>query len=237
MHTTIGLLLLALSACSAGGSEPLRVSAAASVADALDAVAAELVADGVPVDVNVGGSSTLVEQVLRGAPVDVLATADEATMARAVDADAVLAPVPFATNRMVVAWPAEGPSRTAADLADPTLLVGLCAPAVPCGATARSALADLGIEPAPDTEDADVRTLLGRLAQGELDVAVVYATDLLAADGAVAGTPLPGAVTTLVVATTPDAPPAAVSFLDVLRSPAGAAILRAHGFEPVEEAT
>ena len=106
---------------------------------------------------------------------------------------------------------------------------------MPCGATARAALDALGIQAAPDTEDGDVRTLLGRLAQGELDVGVVYATDLAAAAGSVAGADLPGAVTTLVVATTPSAPPAATDFVDLLRSPTGAAILREHGFL-VEEA-
>ena len=216
----------------------LQVSAAASLADAFTDVAAVLEAetDGLRVDLNVGGSATLVEQLVRGAPVDVLATADERTMTRAVEAGVVTDPQPFAANRMVVAWPADGPTRTVADLADDDLLVGLCAPQVPCGATARTALADLGLQAAPDTEDADVRTLLGRLAQGELDVGVVYATDLAATDGAVVGTDLPGASTTLLVATTPDAPPAAGAFTDLLRSATGGAILREHGFTVPEEA-
>lgn len=230
------LLVLALVGCSTPGDEVLTVSAAASLAEAFADVAAavEATTPGLRVELNVAGSATLVEQVRRGAPVDVLATADTASMARA--GDAVAAPVPFATNHMVVAWPADGPARTVDDLADPSLLVGLCAPQVPCGAAARDALADLGVTPAPDTEDGDVRTLLGRLAQGELDVGVVYATDLAGADGAVAGTPLQGARTTLVVATTPGAPPGAATFVDFLRSPAGTAILRDHGFGDTEEA-
>ena len=235
------LLLVTLgAACTATerAETRLQVSAAASLADAFVDVAALLEAaePGVTVDLNVGGSATLVEQVLRGAPVDVLATADPRTMDRAVAAGVVTRPQPFATNRMVVAWPAEGPTRMVEDLADRRLLVGLCAPQVPCGAAARVALASLGVRPSPDTEDTDVRTLLGRLAQGELDVGVVYATDLGAADGAVAGTPLPGASTTLVVATTPDAPPAATAFVELLRSSAGEAILREHGFRLPEEA-
>ena len=234
------VVLLGLAGCAddTGGTVRLQVSAAASLADAFTDVAAALATEepGVLVDLNVAGSATLVEQVVRGAPVDVLATADERTMARAVEAGVVTDPQPFATNRMVVAWPADGPERSVDDLADDDLLVGLCAPRVPCGATARGALADLGVEPAPDTEDADVRTLLGRLAQGELDVGVVYATDLAATDGAVVGADLPGAVTTLLVATTPDAPPAAGTFTDLLRSATGAAILREHGFTIPEEA-
>lgn len=233
------VLTAAVTACAPPDDDRLLVSAAASVADAVAAVAAaqEAASPSLTVDVNVAGSTTLVEQVVRGAPVDVLVTADARTMTRATAAGAVSDPVPFATNRMVVAYPADGPERTAADLADADLLVGLCAPQVPCGATARAALADLGIEPAPDTEDADVRTLLARLAAGELDVGVVYATDLRVAEGAVAGVELPGAITTLVVATAVDAPRPATAFVDLLRSPAGAAILRDHGFGGVEEAS
>ncbi len=227
-----------LTACGVADDADVTVSAAASLGDAVAEVVAamEAATPGLAIDLNVGGSSTLVEQVLRGAPVDVLATADAVSMARAADADAVTDPRPFATNDLVVAWPTDGPTRTAADLADPALLVGLCAPQVPCGRAARDALDEAGITPAPDTEDGDVRTLLGRLAQGELDVGVVYATDVAAADGAVTGTPLPGGSTTLFVATTPDAPPAADDVVAFLRSPAGAAILREHGFGVVEEA-
>lgn len=227
------LLAAVLAGCSSGeAGTRLQVSAAASLADALADVATALEAADptVTVDLNVAGSATLVEQVVRGAPVDVLATADQRTIERAVNGGVVTTPVPFASNRMVVAWPADGPDRRAEDLADRRLLVGLCAPQVPCGAAARRGLQELGITPQPDTEDADVRTLLGRLARAELDVGVVYATDLGAADGAVVGTELPGATTTLVVATTPAAPPAATAFVDLLRSPAGAAILRDHGF-------
>lgn len=235
---TVLVLGLLLGGC-AGGDADVTVSAAASLADAFAAVVEtmEAASPGLQIDLNVAGSSTLVEQVLRGAPVDVLATADEASMARAVAENAVVEPRPFATNELVVAWPADGPARTAHDLADPSLLVGLCAPQVPCGRAARDALASAGITPAPDTEDGDVRTLLGRLAQGELDVGVVYATDLAAADGAVAGAALPGATTTLVVARTPGAPDAAHDVIAFLRSPAGTAILVEHGFTVVEEAS
>lgn len=234
---TLLLLLLGLVGCTEPVPAGLRVSAAASLSEAVEELAVtHEEATGVPVEVNVGGSATLVEQVLRGAPVDVLLTADEATMQRAVDEDVVDAPVPFARNRMVLAWPTDGRPRTVEDLDDPSLLVGLCAPTVPCGAAARAALDDLGVRPAPDTEDADVRTLLARLATGELDVGVVYATDLTAADGAVMGRDLPGATTTLVAATVSGSGDDTAAFLDLLHSPAGAAILRDHGFEPLEEA-
>lgn len=234
---TLLVVVAVLAACSPAepgpGGDILRVSAAASLTDAFTAIGAafEATAPGVEVELNVAGSATLVEQVLRGAPVDVLATADERSMRRAVDAGVVDAPVPFARNDMVVAWPAAGPTRTVADLADDRLLVGLCAPQVPCGAAARLGLAATGVQAAPDTEDADVRTLLARLADGELDVGVVYATDVPAAAGAVEAAPLPGASTTLVIAPIGTTSGPAQGFIDFVRSPAGAEILRDHGFE------
>lgn len=227
------LVLLPLTACGTADETPLRVSAAASLADAFEEIGAAFgeAHPGAEVELNLAGSPTLVEQVRRGAPADVLATADPVTMQRALEANVVEDPVPFAANRLQVAGPADGPAREPADLADEDLLVGLCAPEVPCGALARASLADLGIVPAPDTEDPDVRTLLARLAAGELDVGVVYATDVAASEGAVHGTDLPGARTQLLAATTAGAPERARAFVEFLRSPTALAILREHDFE------
>lgn len=234
-RVAVAVLAIGLVACSPS-DEPttITVSAAASLTDAARDLVDEFTAThpGVRVELNLGGSATLVEQLVRGAPVDVLATADAATMDRAVDAGVVAGPVPFATNELVVAAPAARGRPSVDDLADGALLVGLCAPQVPCGAAAAVALADLGVQPRPDTEDGDVRTLLARLTAAELDVGVVYATDALAAGDALATTPLPSAITTLLVATTPGAPRAADDLVDLLRSPAGQAILREHGFGP-----
>lgn len=220
---------------SAAQRDVLRVSAAASLADAFTEIADayEATAPDTEVELNLAGSTTLVEQVLRAAPVDVLATADERTMRRAVDAGVAGEPVPFARNQMVVAWPASGPDRRVEDLGDTQLLVGLCAPQVPCGAAAREGLAAAGVRAAPDTEDPDVRTLLARLATGELDVGVVYATDVTAAAGAVESAPLPEADTTLVIAPVRTRAERAQPFIDFVRSPTGVRVLRDHGFEVV----
>ncbi len=211
----------------------LRVSAAASLAEAFAVIADayEATAPDTEVELNLAGSSTLVEQVLRAAPVDVLATADERTMRRAVDAGVVGDPVPFARNQMVVAWPSAGPTRRVEDLAVNRLLVVLCAPQVPCGAAARQGLAAAGVQAAPDTEDADVRTLLARLATGELDVGVVYATDVATAARDVDSAPLPEAETTLVIAPVLTRAARAQPFIDFVRSPTAARVLRDHGFE------
>lgn len=234
---TLLLVVVLAAACAPGGADSprdtLRVSAAASLTDAFTAMAAAFEATTSDIDValNLAGSATLVEQVQSGAPVDVLATADLRTMQRAVDAGIVAEPVPFARNDLVVAWPSTGPARDVQDLAERRLLVGLCAPQVPCGAAAREGLAAAGVRASPDTEDADVRSLLARLASGDLDVGVVYASDVPTAGGAVEAAPLPGASTTLVIAPIRTSPAPAQDFIDFVRSPKGVEILRDHGFE------
>lgn len=232
----VALLLVVVAACSPPGDEvDITVSAAASLTEAAADLAAafEAARDGVTVDLNLGGSATLVEQVLRGAPVDVLATADQATMTRAVEAGAVGDPTPFASNRLVVAAPAGRTVPAVADLGRDELLVGLCAPTVPCGAAATTALDALGVTARPDTEDADVRTLRTRLLAGELDVGVVYATDVAGTD--LVSTALDGPPTVLVLATPPDAPEAARAFAAFVQAAEGQAILARHGFGPPPE--
>ena len=80
-----------------------------------------------------------------------------------------------------------------------------------------------------------MRTLLTRLTRGELDVGVVYASDLAAAGDSLEGRPLPGAVTTLVIGPTAGAPASARDLVAFVRSPTGSAILAEHGFGPAGE--
>jgi molybdate transport system substrate-binding protein len=84
---------------------------------------------------------------------------------------------------MVIAVPAGNPGevRTLEDLSNPDLLVGLCAPQVPCGKYARQLLSDAGVTPSVDTEEPDARSLMAKIASGDLDAGLVYRTDVLAA--------------------------------------------------------
>ena len=163
-----------------GGS--LRVLVAASLIPVAEALADEFEArhPGVDVMISGAGSSALREQVLAGAPADVFIPADPAHL-DAVRAEVGLmgGPVAVARNSLVLAIPADNPAGVAslADLGRPELLVGLCAPEVPCGALARAGLARAGIEPQPDTDEPNVRALVTKLAAGELDAALVYASD------------------------------------------------------------
>jgi molybdate transport system substrate-binding protein len=166
-----------------GGS--LYVLVAASLLPVTEAIAAsfERHHPAVEVQVSGAGSSTLREQVLAGAPADVFIPADPShvhTIRNEVGIDGQ--PVVVAHNSLVLAVPAGNAAGvdSLADLSLPELLIGLCAPEVPCGAHARAGLSDLRIEPAPDTEEPNVRALATKLGAGELDAAVLYASDVIA---------------------------------------------------------
>ena len=140
------------------------------------------------VDVQIAGagSAALREQVLAGAPADVFIPADPAHLDVIGDEIGFIGePVVVARNFVALAVPAGNDAgvTSLADLARPELLVGLCAAEVPCGALARAGLAEAGIEPVPDTDEPNVRALVTKLAAGELDAAVVYASDAARHDG------------------------------------------------------
>lgn len=193
MRIVIVVGLLALVGCGGDrGDEELFVSAAASLHEAFGAVAEEFEADhpNVNVILNFAGSSTLREQILEGAPADVFASASVPIMDDVVAAGGASGePGLFALNQLQIAVPAGNPAGVDGldDLANPDLLIGLCAPGVPCGEFAREALAKAGVVPSLDTNEPDVRSLIGRIEAGELDAGITYVTDVVAAGDDVAG--------------------------------------------------
>lgn len=224
--------------CVDGGAEgSIHVLAAASLEAPMRELAAAFEDEhpDLRVRLDVGASSTLREQVLAGAPAEVVALADEADMDRLAEADAVGPVHRIATNELVLAVPTGNPGdvRGAADMARPELLVGLCAPEAPCGRLARAHLAEVGVTPSVDTEATDVGALLARLAAAELDVGIVYRSDLRRA--AVVGIDLPGSpAVPHPIAVLRDArdPDLAEAFVALVRSPRGQAVLAEHGFGP-----
>lgn len=194
-----GLLLLATGGCAGtneGGGE-VTVLAAASLSDAFKAAFSHMREADVPVrpTFSFAGSQQLVAQVQAGAPADVVATADEASMAKLVAAGLVEAPVVFATNRLELAVRGGNPKgvRSLQDLARPDLVVVLADPSVPAGRYAAQALQRAGVTAKPSSLELDVRGALRKVDQGEADVAIVYATDLTTVGAAVQGVPIPEA--------------------------------------------
>jgi len=233
-------------AAGSGTDRPPRatvtVFAAASLTEAFTALgdAFEAAEPGVSVELSFGPSSELATQIAEGAPADVLASADERTMAAAVDAGSIEGePTVFATNGMEIAVPAGNPGGVDGldDFADADLVIGLCAQDVPCGRLARQVLGSAGVEPSIDTDEADVKALLAKIASGDLDAGLVYRTDVRAADDDVDGITLPEehqVVTRYPIAPVATAaqPDLAEDFVAFVASPEGRAILERFGFGP-----
>lgn len=191
-------LLAGAGACGGDDTRTLTVYAAASLKLPFDELAADFARshDGVEVELSYAGSSDLVAQIGEGAPADVLATADTATMAQLV-ADGLAAddPTDFATNTLRIAVPPGNPGGVTglADLARPDLSVVVCAPQVPCGAAARRLAELAGVRLAADSEEQSVTDVLGKVSSGEADAGLVYATDILAAGDRVEAVQVPEA--------------------------------------------
>jgi molybdate transport system substrate-binding protein len=218
----------------------VTVFAAASLTGVFTELGEQLEAEneGLTVQFNFAGSSALATQVAQGAPADVYASADEAQMAVVAGADLVRGePEVFAGNVLEIAVPAGNPGNVTglADLADPDRTVALCAPQVPCGAAADRLFDAAGLTAAPDTLEEDVKAALTKVQLGEVDAALVYATDVQAAGDDVEGVEVPAAadvVNEYPICALADAPnPAgAAAFVGLVLSADGRRALAAAGF-------
>ncbi len=143
-----------------------------------------------------GASSTLAQQILAGAPADVFAAASASTMQQVVAGGSAADPRTFARNSAEIAVAPASAARVhrLSDLAGTGVRVALCEPAVPCGALAEQVLARAGVRVRPVTRGLNVKSTLAYVSSGEVDAAIVYRTDVLAAGKAVAGVPIPAAV-------------------------------------------
>jgi molybdate transport system substrate-binding protein len=219
------------------------VSAAASLTEAFDEIVKDFEAahPGLNVSPDYGPSSGLSDDILAGKPSDVFASADEANMQKLVDGKAVDAGAPkiFARNRPEMAVPAGNPGHVTglADFARSDLDIGLCAADVPCGKFARQVLDHAGVTPSIDTNEVDVKSLLGKIESDDLDVGIVYHTDVVAAGDQVEGLTIPddqNVIAVYPVATLKDSQNAAVAaaFAEYVSSPAARTVLEKFGFLP-----
>src|SRR5262249_57756740 len=127
-----------------------------------------------------GGSPPLVTQILQGAPADVFASADQPNMQKLVDGSlADGKPAVFTQNKLQIVVQAGNPKKIAglADLANPNLVVDLCAPAVPCVSSAAQAFAIANVRVTPKSQEQDVKSVVTRVSLGEADPGLVDTTD------------------------------------------------------------
>ncbi|MBD5641734.1 MAG: molybdate ABC transporter substrate-binding protein [Desulfovibrio sp.] len=184
MIRILALLVFVLSA-SAGLAAELTVSAAASLANAFDEMkqAFEKRYPGITVNTNYAASNPLLRQIAAGAPVDVFASADEATMDKA-ENEKVVDPATrrqFAMNDLVLIVPrGSAPVKGLQDLVNlGHIAIGNPA-SVPAGRYARDSLVNAGLWDKLEHKlilGSSVRQTLDYVARGEVDAGIVYGTD------------------------------------------------------------
>ena len=246
-----GLLVVLPLLAGCGGSEgaattnTLDVLAASSLAGTFQQLAERFEADhpGVDVRLSTASSAALAQQVLEGAPADVLATADLATMQTAEEGGGVEESAVFATNRMILVAPADGPAVGGVeDLDAGELAFVTCVESAPCGEVAGRLLAQNKVASRPVSLEADVKAVMAKVLGGEVDAGFVYATDAAEAGDRVVSVAVPGsaaALNTYAIAVTDQADDAGLAreWVDLVTGAPGRRVLRAAGFGAAPESS
>lgn len=243
--TAILACWLALTTPAAVLAADLTVSAAASLTNAFRDLGPtfEAANPGTKVRFNVGASGALLQQIARGAPADVFASADQETLDQA-QAKSLIDPATrrnFASNALVVIVPAASANVPGAlsDLAQaPYARIAIGLPAsVPVGRYTKAVLEAAGlwsaIEPRMIGAE-NVRQALDYVARGEVDAAFIYATDAAIMAGKVkvalaVSTTKPILYPVAVVAGSPNAAVAA-RFVEFLGGAQAQTVLARYGF-------
>ena len=220
----------------------LNVFSAASLTEAFTEMGKSFEAKnpGVDVTFNFGASNALVEQVNQGAPADVLATADEANMAKASAAGNVANQKVFVRNRLAIMVAKGNPKKlqALADLAKPGVVFVMCAPAVPCGRFGGEALSKAGVRAQPKSQEESVKGVVSKVTFGEADAGIVYVSDIKAAGDKAEGLVIPdqhNVIATYPIAslTKAKSPQLAQAWIDFVLSEEGQATLVRYGFQRV----
>jgi molybdate transport system substrate-binding protein len=185
--------LIALSMTGPAAAEEVVVFAAASLKNALDAVAADFQADtGHRVTVSYAGSNALAKQILEGAPADVFLSAAVNWMDEVEKGGQVQARRDLLGNRLVlIASGKDAPPVAitpgfdlAGMLGDGKLAMAMV-DAVPAGQYGKASLEALGVWDTVEgsvVQSENIRAALALVAAGEAPFGIVYATDAAAAD-------------------------------------------------------
>lgn len=236
--------LLALTAAPAQATD-LVVSAAASLTNAFKELgsAFEQQNPGVKVINNFGASDILMQQIVRGAPADVFASADQTAMDKAVAEKAVQPATRknFAANQIVLIVPTDSTLALSnlKDLTQPSVKkIALGNPAsVPFGRYTKTALEHAGLWDAVSAKGVmaqNVRTSLDYVARGEVEAGFVFATDAAVMPDKVKvairiPSDTPATYPIALTASTTQAELAA-KYLSYVLSPAGQTLLARYGF-------
>jgi len=203
------------------------------------------------VDLQFAGSQQLRLQVEQGARADLFMSADERNVQTLTGEGLVEGePVTVARNRLALVVPADNPGRLGSwrDLARPGVRFDRAAPVVPLGGYTDEALRRMAGEAGPGfvaavhdntiSEEDSAERVLAQVRLGEVDAAVVYASDAQEAGDKVAVLSFPDefnpAVTYLAAVLKDADGDAARSFLSFLLSERGQRVLADHGLQRAE---
>ena len=238
-------VLVLSAAVGATWAGEVTVSAAASLTNAFKDIAQSYEAQnpGTKVLLNFGASGALLQQMAKGAPVDVFASADQETMDKAQKEGLVLAAdrKDFVRNKLVLIVPTDA-KLVPASLSDLTQTgytrMAIANPAsVPVGRYSQTALEAAKLWPALQTKAVNtqnVRQSLDYVARGEVDAGFVYATDAAIMKDKVKvafEVPLQTVILYPIAKTAASTNAAdATSFINYLATPAAQDILGKYGF-------
>jgi molybdate transport system substrate-binding protein len=238
------LWLLGMVVCQAS-AQTLAVAADSSLIDVMNALARDFESrhKGVTVSLLPGPTGTLLEQMARGAPADLLTSPDAETVRLGVQRRLLVTGLPgfFATNTLVLVVPASLnlPVQRLSDLSRPEVTrIAMGRPATAAsGRFAREAINAQRLWPALQRKLVfadDVREVLALVSGASVEAGFIYGTDLPAAAGRVrlvetlpTSTPIRYLAN---VATGSKQPELARAFIDHLRSEPARAIFSRHGF-------
>lgn len=237
----LGVMLTGCGDLASSADGAITVSAAASLTSAFGTIKDQFIAanPGADVTINFGSSGTLETQIESGAPADVAAFADTATMQKLADLDLLAgAAQEFVTNRLIIVTKPGNPAGIAslADLATGGV-VSLCAATAPCGEYADQILATAAvtIPESSVTRGQDVKATLAAVTEGDAVAAIVYVTDALVAGASVDSIEIADdqnaiATYTIAVVKAAENDDLAQAFVDYVVGPEGRAVLATAGF-------
>jgi molybdate transport system substrate-binding protein len=223
----------------------ITVSAAASLTDAVEAIArAYTSAGGGAVRFNFAGSNVLSRQIAGGAPIDLFVSADQAQMDLAQEAGAIdeSTRIDLLGNRLAVimARASHNPGMAALTRAGVRRIALGDPEAVPSGVYARQYFERIGLwqQLQPKIVPVgNVRAALAAVENGSADAAIVFVTDVAVSRNApvsfvIDGPDAPRIVYPAAIPRTSRNRAEAARFLAFLRGPEAAAIFQRFGFLP-----
>jgi molybdate transport system substrate-binding protein len=217
----------------------VTVFAAASLTNAFGDMKPGLAKDEPHLDVtySFGGSGALVTQIEQGAPADVIATADLATMKRLFNAGLVILRGPFARNSLTIVVAPGNPKQiaTLGDLGRDDVVFVTEDASVPAGQYAKQLLDKAGVVAHPKSFELDVKAAVAKVTSGQADATIAYVTDVKAVGASASGVAIPSSQNVVaeywiaIVGASKDHAPAQ-AFIDFIQKGGGRDALTRRGF-------